>query len=362
MESPESAKSTVALLSLLFTASIVADILRDSIVSPGIVLDSEVHSSRTWNLSETNTITSTAADWNSQNSTADRKPPVMGTTVNFEQLWNETRRKLMQGPRKKIRLIHLHKCGGSSFCNMAKANNESRPGGNCNAKDGRVPDLLKRSKAIQHSKMTCNERRNMHSKYSFVGTETMLGVKPCPDTYHYMLPVRDPIDRIRSHIAYHKMRMGDVIRMLKHGSPTAMSFDNKPWGSVREMFDNYFIRMLLGGSTFFAPLHSLKERHLDQAKEKINRSISVIVPLKQQVPEAKNCLEAVTRWKKTTLSHSRKTSRPKSGTKEELDYIRKVNSLDLQLYQYALNLSKTCRERLISRTLKQPVQNAVSLQ
>ena len=274
----------------------------------------------------------------------------VGPAVAFEQRWTKAKKKLMKGRRKKLRVVHLHKCGGTAFCHAAKMNKEVPGKDNCNAPDGKVQLLTKPSKAISFANMSCTQREKLHENLSLAATEATLELQTCTNIYRYILLIRDPIERIRSHVAYHKMQMADVVRML-NGGPQARHSDHKAWAPVEGMFDNFFIRSILGGSTFFQPLRSITRSHLQKAKQKLHRTVSVVLSLLGQTQDVLECLRVVTRWKAVSFPHSNKGGRPKQDTAQQHKVLRRVNALDIELYNFAMNISRSCKEHLIRQTL-----------
>ena len=137
------------------------------------------------------------------------------------------------------------------------------------------------------------------------------------------------------------MDASKTIRSLQKGQRS------RSWVRRNSFFDNYLIRFLLGPDVYFLPSFRINESHLGRAKQKIQETFAVVVPL-ENIQVVEECLGTLTRWNTTALPHNnrRDSSWKDYQTVAIREYFERLNRLDLELYYYAYNLSLHCTSRL----------------
>eukprot|EP01138_Halocafeteria_seosinensis_P005322 gb/GECG01005441.1/.p1 GENE.gb/GECG01005441.1/~~gb/GECG01005441.1/.p1 ORF type:complete len:372 (+),score=24.47 gb/GECG01005441.1/:1-1116(+) len=276
--------------------------------------------------------------------TSSRKIPDVDEESKFDKDWGLTRRYLMSGERKLPRFIHFHKVGGTGVCLAAQRNGEMvNVEATCNSEEEMVQKLLEPQLAGEFARLSCQERYNRLRIYSFVASETFLEIESCPQYFHYIANIRPPIDRIQSHLTAHRMSALDTVKWLQGAEPPIGHLQH---GIMEAFFDNYYIRFLLGPSVFYLPTGSLTRDHLDRAKRKLRETFAVIVPLHDQ-KLVHECLEPIFRWYDIDFGHENPNNGYLEQNADALDYLRQSNSLDEELYNYAVNISLSCKLHLI---------------
>lgn len=127
--------------------------------------------------------------------------------------------------------------------------------------------------------------------------------------------------------------------------------------------DNYFTRVLNGVDTYFSPLGSITRAHLERAKE-ILMKFEVVMILEDWEFTSRQLLLGLG-WKETSVGRvvnrfedmlgthlykkRMKEKMKKPFTDEEIDELMRLNSLDIELYQFASALARNITNRLIGQ-------------
>lgn len=265
----------------------------------------------------------------------------------FNRQWERTRKFLRRGPRKIIRFIHFHKVGGTGLCLAAQRNGELVDmESNCNSQEGLVKNLIEPLIAEEFAQLSCADQYDSLRIYSFVATETFLELQSCPQYFLYITNVRPPLERIQSHLTAHNMSASDTVKWLKGAQRPTGHLEH---GIVEAFFDNYYIRFLLGPSVFYMPVGSITRDHLELAKRKLRETFAVVVPLNDQ-QIVRECLEPITRWYDLEFGIKNPNQGYLAQNASALDFLEQANSLDMELYRYAINISLSCKTHLIEHT------------
>ena len=267
-------------------------------------------------------------------------------TDSFHRQWQDTCQHLLSGERKPIRFPHFHKVGGTTVCRTALRYKEKvGKGGNCNTLKDNAQALIGQSKkAKEYQQRSCDQRWESIQKLSFTAMETFLEEHTCPHMFHYVVMVRPPLDRMRSHLNSHQMDAKETVNWLKGGKKPSVKLI---LGGRIAFFDNYYIRFLLGPDVFFLPPFSITRNHLEQAKQKLKDTFAVVIPLYHQ-EVASECLQVVTRWQENVLRQSNSGKHKASQDSYSLKYLDELNALDVELYEYALTIAAKCKSHLIN--------------
>eukprot|EP01138_Halocafeteria_seosinensis_P016325 gb/GECG01016655.1/.p1 GENE.gb/GECG01016655.1/~~gb/GECG01016655.1/.p1 ORF type:complete len:381 (+),score=31.24 gb/GECG01016655.1/:1-1143(+) len=287
----------------------------------------------------------------SNSSAADKDTYSTGTTTNGKGNAIDLLRRTDRKGRLPIRFCHFHKCGGTSMCKIARRNHERVPGrigNNCDfpkqTAQALRPGQLKRAQAF--AELNCTRRVSILRKHTFLALETFLEPELCPENFRYVALFREPLARISSHLREHRADMRRVVTWLQGGKKA--SFDKKH-AALKQYFDNYYIRFLLGPSVFLLPPFRITREHLEQAKHKLRHYFAGVFALEHVGSEmTQECLRIVTLWSSRKFSRAnvnkKKPFLPLNGP--QVDYLLEVNALDIELYEYVANMSLNCKQHL----------------
>ena len=271
--------------------------------------------------------------------------------------------------------VHIHKSGGTTLCKTAQANGEEvNSDNNCNMKGDGPWTITK--KTLSRS---CEERHKLAKEngYSFVAMERFLleDELDCKDRFLYVLMIRDPERRHKSHIDVHrhgvfqdkhrgfverkkvktkrkKKRRSDFFPMItrravrrrlkkrevKSDLGIAL-MDNDLSG------DNYLTRILLGERGFNGtlPLGSITYKHGEDAKKKMEQ-FDIILRL-EKFDEDKVQLVKHLGWTKWIgAANARAKEQVDSSDSNEGNgptAFEVSNSIDAALYKHASDLAKS---------------------
>lgn len=183
--------------------------------------------------------------------------------------------------------VHLHKSGGTSFCaTLAEAGIVDRTTINCNTyfdmeqapqKAHAFPrphfGPCDRLAAVgdEHGARCCRWRHAGHMTAGISFCEPGHWMGPCNHGFdpkldlacaglQYGTIVRQPLDRIYSHMCQHHASRKDVLRAVRPGAtqPKLPSM----WRYGPSAYDNYFVRALAGGDAWLLPAGRIGAEHL----------------------------------------------------------------------------------------------------
>jgi hypothetical protein len=157
---------------------------------------------------------------------------------------------------------------------------------------------------------------------------------PTPSAYITLL--REPVDRVLSIYFTHRAR-GRIAPDLSLGEFAQTHDPGRLW-----WIDNAQVRYLAGerGRILNCPPGEVTRSHLELAKERLENEF-FFFGLVEQFDLSVNLLRRRLGWKRLYYSTSNvtKSRRPKDEMlKEDLDAVRAINELDLELYEHASKL------------------------
>ena len=252
--------------------------------------------------------------------------------------------------------VHIHKSGGTTVCKTAQTNGEEvNSHNNCNMKGDGPWTITEKTLS-----RTCEERYQLAKEngYSFVAMERFLleDELDCKDRFLYVLMLRDPEKRHKSHIDVHrygivqdkhrgfvgeekiKTKRKKLKREVKSDLGIAL-MDNDLSG------DNYLTRILLGERGFNGtlPLGSITYKHGEDAKKKLEQ-FDIILRL-EKFDEDKVQLVKHLGWTKWIgVANARAKEQVDSFDSNEGDgptTFEVSNSIDAALYKHASDLAKS---------------------
>ena len=186
--------------------------------------------------------------------------------------------------------LHLHKCAGTTTCDLARMNMGSgvmdrfQMENNCaTLGDG---NWLTRNEIVPGFSKSCDERRDLARTHPFVMIERWLDSDaPCDGLKHSVV-IRDPIDRIVSNVLFTKNEPGydssahspaQFVSWAAPGevhaitnSPDALQGSNMIERSTATV-ENFYVRSLAGPEAFMVPAGQLDKGHLEKAHVRLSR-------------------------------------------------------------------------------------------
>ncbi|EDQ90076.1 uncharacterized protein MONBRDRAFT_7338 [Monosiga brevicollis MX1] len=260
--------------------------------------------------------------------------------------------------------FHIHKCGGTSFCADAVANNETVPDGfprsNCNGQ-GDNPQGSHAIGGKYNENFDCDGRLAAMGNVTYFQTENVFNQRmlECPDRLLIGMQMRHPIRRIISHISYETRLRSDNTAKAR-----AETFSPRPNSDTRygsATVNNYYIRSLLGSVVYEAPLGTITRAHLEAAKRVLDQFVIFILEHAEWHEEMLACYydwdERAQQAEGTHLRDSHGSS--SAWAEENLDdewraKLEELNALDLELFRYAVGLSAeqlgACRDAQNARS------------
>ena len=271
---------------------------------------------------------------------------------------------------KKHLNLHIPKTGGTSFCRMVKDNNITSPPGNCYQRIHFIPlwccykwidrsnfDSNTSSKALLPSNTTTTpttsttrscEIFDKKLPFQFVMNENYLDHPLCLVTHLYSLLLRAPTERVMSQEKH--------FLSFVHGKNSNMS-NEAITGRLGVIRNNYMLWSITSGlvnaASGYARLNFVPQRkHLSIAKDIVSRMdfLLELTPKHSSstVELAEECIPTMLKLMGFggTNASSSLTTRTNAGMgrTNTLHYNRsqyyKWNTLDVELYQYAIKLAK----------------------
>ena len=269
--------------------------------------------------------------------------------------------------------VHVHKSGGTTLCKTAQTNGEEvNEDNNCNMK-GDGPWTITENTLSR----TCEERYQLakESGHTFVAMERFLlqDELECKDRFIYILMIRDPEKRHKSHIDVHRhgiyqdKHRGFVgrkkIRTKKKKKPDYFPMTTRR--VVRRRLkkrkvksdlgialmdndlseDNYLTRILLGERGFNGelPIGSITNEHGGEARKKLEQ-FDLILRL-EKFDEDKAQLVSHLGWTEWIgVANARAKEQVESSSSNEDNgptTFELNNSIDIALYKHASALAKS---------------------
>ena len=278
----------------------------------------------------------------------------------------------LQGTRPNVAWVHLHKCAGSSICDLALANNEtSLYSSNCNLEnDGcglsswvNVSDWL----TPRPQSKTCDQR--MASARTFMGVERWTDADMCDTTQLlYGTMMRDPLDRLVSNTEYARAQVAahawtasseEIVDLVRTNATGCVNMTD--WLACAEAghcdlierstaaYDNFYTRTFAGPDAFLLPAGALTSEHLERAKARL-ASFDVVLLLERL--DVHSVQLSKFGWKQLVLPESNvnddslvptddhlDADDTVTFTEEQMDVLWAANALDVELYVYAASLA-----------------------
>ncbi|EDQ90075.1 uncharacterized protein MONBRDRAFT_24517 [Monosiga brevicollis MX1] len=246
--------------------------------------------------------------------------------------------------------FHIHKCGGTSFCRDAVANNETVPADyrhtNCNWR-GDEPASLRPLGGKYNENFDCDGRLAAMGNVTYFQTENVFNQRmlECPDRLLIGIQMRHPIKRIISHISF-EIR----VHSTTAAKARAETFSPRPSSDTRygsATVNNYYIRSLLGSAVYGAPLGKITRAHLEAAKRVLDQFVIFILEHAEWREEMLACYygwhaKAVADGGGTHMlnSHGKSSAWAEENIDDEWRAkLEELNALDLELFRYAGGLS-----------------------
>ena len=236
--------------------------------------------------------------------------------------------------------LHFHKAGGTTLCHYARVVNKlNSPIRNCNLPGDGPRTLEEGIKGFANRDLECGKRMDYLKRHciEFFASERWLDDTFCAERFLYMTILRDPVKRIESNCRFEKVQPAKALGWLE---VTHLPPERVYLGTAA--VDNFYIRSLCGHEVFHLPAGSINRGHLDMAKERLH-SFEIILILEELLLGTVQT-ERVLRWKPPSPDDAQRSwgrgdesIRFSDGQRAKL---REKNALDVELYQYAILLSR----------------------
>uniref|UniRef100_A0A7S1EZT3 Sulfotransferase domain-containing protein n=1 Tax=Noctiluca scintillans TaxID=2966 RepID=A0A7S1EZT3_NOCSC len=245
-------------------------------------------------------------------------------------------RSLRGGKRRPIMWVHLHNFGGTYMCMEAMRQGEHTPpnadwpgclvdGDGCSTQSGRT---------------TCAARAK--KSYSFTMVERDVEAADLCDDALLGVTLRDPLAGLTSTLVANQFKKEQVLNILRTGkNAPARHLECLPSWDTYHHFDNFATRSL--GGNYNAPPRGVTRENLERAKKNLERIDVVLIleELQQHMPQ----LAAFFEWdiEKATPQNKEKghqcTQKDRAFTAEEETFLKEVNALDYELFQFGRQLA-----------------------
>lgn len=209
------------------------------------------------------------------------------------------------------------------------------------------------------SRVSCAAR--LEGAPAFHAIESALpGGVVCPGFFSIAL-LRPPLERLVSH-SVELAKWGMVVQDYKlhpNGTLKSTALGVVGTGSCRNyshlralappVYDNYYVRMLLGEQGIAAPVDSLTRAHLAKAKRALSTLDLILDSNEPRTPLALQYATGIANF--TSCRKPKWLSRMHSCTMSAVDSARAArdNKLDLELYAFALELSERQVTKILNR-------------
>ena len=287
---------------------------------------------------------------------------------------------------RSILWTHVHKCAGSTICELAKNNSEHMTAlmHNCNLcvdntmvcdtqleqrpmptlcaerKPGRVqsgePGRAQSGECPSTStfvgSVSCSERRGMMATSSFMGQERFVDDHMCADELVHGIMLREPVDRLVSNTAFAQRRgwnasAEEILALVepggapwtRHGSCTAKHCPIVEQTSYA--YDNMYVRTLIGPLAMDLPIGNVTRDHLAAAKARLS-AYEVVLILSEFDVQSAQLLDRFG-WAYVSLA-TEKNAAPDDNpfwefSDEQLGKLAAANALDYELYCFATHVA-----------------------
>jgi len=195
---------------------------------------------------------------------------------------------LVHGPRrqKPVQWYHVHKAGGTTICALAEAMGERviQPSALCNM----FQDSYQQRDAQFH--FNCTERRAafeiQRATWSALEVPLEEGSNFCPGDFYYGTVVREPLDRLESHLGWQSGWDESYLELpcrydvlIAHLAATNVTEDLRR-ACYRQLpaLDNYLVRMFGGREVARLPAGGVGQQHFEKARAVLDR-FDLVVPL-----------------------------------------------------------------------------------
>ena len=286
--------------------------------------------------------------------------------------------------RGSVLWSHVHKCAGTSICELARTNEENMTGfqgrHNCNscgdtcrvnatvAMCGQTED----AQCAYSGDISCSTRMHMAAQQSFMGQERFVDADLCTNYVTHGIMLREPLDRLISNTKYARSYGWDasaeeIVDMVTPGTPVheEQSNDCDNCGLVERStfaYDNMFIRTLLGKRGMQVRAGELTRDDLEQAKVRL-ASYSVVLILDEyddHTPQLKYTLG----WNVTSLEEENTggdgTVSDSVFTDDQLRTLADANALDYELYCFGRSLAAARTAQALEARKQQQQQHAAA--
>ena len=258
---------------------------------------------------------------------------------------------------KPILFVHLTKSAGTSVCRMAKHNGEAMLRQkdavhfSCNLPfDGPAVNKFPDKSPPRFSTCQARARYLKSEMVSFNAVEHFLEDSSgksliCDAEMRYFTILRNPMERIQSWIAYHKIPPEDVLRWLQgEDNPSRYSSPQRHYERtfLYPYVDNYLVRTLCGKSTFRLPPGAIDESHLLKAWTILQLFEKVIFFDELNQPSFSTFIAELGWPTETQLFHANPSEYQRQFLLFDsvIETLQNFNSFDHQLYTLAISFLK----------------------
>ena len=198
---------------------------------------------------------------------ATAAPVAMAAPDEDDALITRARARAKTPPPPRVYFLHLHKCGGTSICQLARnssTNSLRSPDRNCNLY-GDGPRTLGQAGERGYANLEWEDDCAARESYAeaanlqFLAVERWLDVSyvsspDCRARFFFVTSLREPLARYRSHLAFEHMSEEDAVAWAEQLQVPR----DDPYGPGARILlrgtavvDNFYVRSLLGREFFF---------------------------------------------------------------------------------------------------------------
>jgi hypothetical protein len=173
------------------------------------------------------------------------------------------------------------------------------------------------------------ERYSLCEGHMYYGVHELLP-RPCV----YMTMLRDPVERVLSYYSHLRGRDDHFL----HDAVKDLSLADCFRRGLTVELDNYMVRALTSLRNVDVPFGAVTAQMLEEAKAHLS---GMLVGITERFDDSMSHFQARLNWRSARAPRTNITAariRREDLSPEDLDLLRQTNSLDAELYQYAVTL------------------------
>ena len=253
-------------------------------------------------------------------------------------------------PPPRVYFLHLHKCGGTSICQLARngsTNNLRAPDRNCNLY-GDGPRTLGQAGERGYANLEWEDDCAAREKYAeaanlqFLAVERWLDVSyvsapDCRARFFFVTCLREPLARYRSHLAFEHVSEEDAVAWAEQLQVPR----DDPVRRGTAVVDNFYVRSLLGREFFFGA-EAVNVTHAERAKAVLSTFDAVLIL--ERLEASLRQLYHRLGWCAASIHRHRSKEPALKMDVAAVEAFRRRNRADVELYAFADQLAAALEE------------------